>query len=426
MIAIGFTYNSFAQDDTKDVNTIPTDTIQPGVQGSINPMNANKPVITGDDLLDDSFPNSWPLFGSDIRMRIGGYVKADFIHDFDYVGNRYEFETGSIAVEGTPERELGGITTFHAKESRVNFDFRSKAKWNNGKEFPMQIFVEFDWFFDSDTFRFSTRLRQAYGVIGSVLIGRSWNTSSDLSAITSLIDFAGGDAFYGGRVTQIRWMDNISDSFSYAVAIEDPGGQIDNPLDVEGAFRPLWPNLGSMIKYKAKNGSTVQLGLDLFPLSWKGPDTVPNDTELGYALTVMSRLVFNVTEYNDALTWGGGFGKGQGHKILALSWDGKASGVVDNNNLTLAPSWLAYVGYNHYWSKNLNSTIATHWVGTKLSTVQSPNTFNNAATAHVNLVYFPYKRISTGIEYMWGKRENFDGTQGKANRIQFMAKFVFN
>ena len=113
-----FTLMGIAQDESKKSTYLNPDTIQEGMQGSVNPMNANAPIYTGDELLDATFPNSWPLFGSDVRMRIGGYVKGDFIRDFDYVGDRYEFELGSIAVDGTPESELGGITTFHAKESR--------------------------------------------------------------------------------------------------------------------------------------------------------------------------------------------------------------------------------------------------------------------------------------------------------------------
>lgn len=405
---------------------VSSDTIPSGIQGSINPLRDNRPVITGDDLLDESFPNSLPLFGSDIRMRIGGYVKADFIRDFDHVGDPYEFELGSIAVDGSPEQDLGGTTTFHVKESRVNFDLRSKAQWKNGKEFPMQVFVEFDWFFDSPSMALNTRLRHAYGVIGRILVGRTWTTSGDLTALTGTIDFSGGDALYGGRVTQIRWQDNISKSFSYALAIEETFAQVDNPYDLGGGFRPPWPNFAGMIKWKTFNGSSIQLGGDVFPVSWVGPDSVPNVQKVGAALTVMSRIVFNVTEYKDAFVWGVGFGQGQAHKIIALSWDGKASGVVTPDGLDLNTAWFAYAGYNHYWSKKLNSTIATHWAGTDLAAIQADNTIQKAGSVHVNLIWFPYKLVSTGIEYMWGTRENKNGTQGTASRIQFMVKYKFN
>ena len=416
----------FGQDTQEKAASVSTDTIAPGIQGSVNPMTDNTDVITGDVLLDSSFPNSWPIFGTNVRMSVGGYVKADVIHDFDYVGDRWEFELGSIAVEGSPERALGGITTFHVKQTRVNFDFRSKAKWKNGKEFPMQVFVEFDWFFDSDAFRLIPRMRHAYGVIGRLLIGRTWTNSGDISTLPGTIDFAGGDALYGGRVPQIRWQDTFAKHFTYAIALEETGGQIFNPNELDGAFRPLFPNLAGNVKYRSQNGSSFQLGFDLFALSWKGSTATPNVTKAGYAITGTGRFVFKAPHHPDSFVYGGGFGQGQGHRIIALSWDGQASGAITENGLDLSPAWFAFVGFNHYWSKSFNSTISTHWAGSDLTPNHSDDTIQRAGSFHANLIWFPYPRISTGIEYMWGVRENNNGIEGTASRIQFMAKFKFN
>ena len=420
-----FSQAILAQDNQTQANTT-SDTVKTGMKGSIVPMSDNAQIFTGEELLDQSFPNSWPIFGSGTRMTIGGYVKADFIRDFDYVGDRYEFELGSIAIEGSPERDLGGITTFHAKQTRINFDFRSNAKWKNGKEFPLQVFLELDWFFDSDQFRLNTRLRHAYGVIGRLLVGRTWVTSVDLAAIPGTIDFASGDALYGARTTQIRWQDKINNTLTYAVAIEEFAPQIDNVFNQAGAARPLWPNLAGMLKAQSKNGSTIQLGVDVFPVSWVGPDSVPNESKVGYALSLTSRILMNTSPYTDAFVWGGGIGKGQGHKIIALSWDGKASAALSNSDLSLSPAWWAFAGFNHYWSKSLNSNFSTAWAGIMPISIQSEKSIRRAGSFHANLIWFPYSKVSTGIEYIWGVRENKNGLKGTASRIQFMAKFKFN
>ncbi len=419
-------YASFAQITGEAIVTDRPDTIPAGVQGSVNPLTDNTKIITGAELLDDSFPGSWPLFGTDVRMKIGGYVKADFIHDFNYIGDKYEFELGSIAVEGSPERELGGITTFHSKQTRFNFDFRSKAKWKNGKEFPMHAFVELDFFFDSEALQFVPRFRLAYGVIGRLLVGRSWTNGGDLTTLPGLIDFSAGDALYGGRATQIRWKDRLGKNFTYVLAIEEAAGQIDNPDNLEGAFRSQYPQLTGNIRYQSKNGSSFQLGLDVFELSWRGPAGVPKVTKTGYGISGTGRFVVKVSEYSDSFMYGGGFGNGQGGRLIALSWDGKASGVVTDNGLDLNQAWWAFAGYNHYWTKSLNSTIATNWGGTELTPDQTDNTIKKAGSFHANLIWFPYPMISTGIEYMWGMRENKDGIQGAASRVQLMMKFKFN
>ncbi len=116
----------------------------------------------------------------------------------------------------------------------------------------------------------------------------------------------------------------------------------------------------------------------------------------------------------------GGVGRGCG--LVS----GKASGVITEDGLDLSPAWFAYAGFNHYWSKSLNSTISTHWTETDLSEFSSDDTIRRAGSFHANLIWFPYSRISTGIEYMWGVRENKNGIEGTASRVQFMAKFKFN
>jgi hypothetical protein len=269
-------------------------------------------------------------------------------------------------------------------------------------------------------------MRHAYGVIGRLLIGRTWTNSGDVSTLPGTIDFAGGDALYGGRVAQIRWQDTFGKNFSYAIALEETGGQIDNPGNLDGAFRPLYPNLAGNVKYKSENGSSFQLGFDLFALSWKGSTATPNVTKTGYAITATGRFAFNVSHYKDSFVYGAGFGQGQGHRIIALSWDGKASGIITEEGLDLSPSWFAYAGFNHYWSKSLNSTFSTNWTATELSDDHLDDTIRKAGSFHANLIWFPYPRISTGIEYMWGVRENKNGIDGTASRIQFMAKFKFN
>lgn len=274
-----------------------------GVQGSPNPLQRDdKQYLTGDDLLDESFPNSIPIPGSDVRFKVGGYAKLDFIQDFDYVGNRFEFELATIPVEGTPEAELDGRTTLHAKETRLNFDFRSKARWKRSKEFPLQAFLEIDFFDDREEFALQPRLRHAYGVIGRLLAGQTWTISGDLEAIPGTIDFSGGDALYGDRVAQIRWQDSIGDHVIWAAGVEDPKIGIGNPLGEAGADRSQLPNFAGKVRWTTQSGSHVQLGADLFQLEWQGGESGPSDRELGYGLNLTGRWLIGGKSTN-AVLW---------------------------------------------------------------------------------------------------------------------------
>ena len=44
---------------------------------------------------------------------------------------------------------------------------------------------------------------------------------------------------------------------------------------------------------------------------------------------------------------------------------------------------------------------------------------------HVNLIYTPNPLILLGAELMWGERENFNGDDGDALRLQVSAQYKF-
>ena len=396
----------------------------PGVQGSPNPLQRNEEVLTGSDLLDESFPNSIPIFGSDARFRISGYAKLDFIQDLDYVGDRYEFLASSIAVEGTPEAALGGRTTLHAKESRLSFDFRSVTRnEKHGWEMPLQAFIEFDFFDDRETFALQPRMRHAYGVLGRFLAGQTWGITSDVTALAGTVDAGGGDSLYGARVPQIRFADRISDSVTYKVGIEDPQQSIGDPLELGGRDRPTLPTFAGALRFENKRGSHIQLGADIFQLEWQGGDAGPSDKEMGYGASLSGRLVVGK---NDALVGAATIGSGAAHRVISLSTDGGNDAVITPDGLDVMSHWQVYTGYSHYWTEDLNSTASIAFAELDNSEYQPGHAIHRTGTFHLNLIWFPYKLVSTGIEYMYGFRENKDGAEGTASRLQYMVKYKFN
>jgi hypothetical protein len=401
---------------------------EPGVQGTPNPLQRNNETqfLTGDDLLDQAFPDSLPIPGSDVRFKIGGYVKADLIQDFDPIGDRYEFELATIPVSGTPEAALDGQTTMSAKETRVNFDFRKVARnEEHGWEFPLQVFVEFDFFDDRDSFRLQPRMRHAYGVVGRFLAGRTWTVTTDLSVLNPTIDFSGGDSLYGGRVSQFRFADRINDSLSYGIGLEESAASIGNPFGVDGAGRSSLPNLGGFLRWSGASKAHVQLGVDVFRLEWQGGVTGPDETEIGYGASLTTAIPLGELKRN-RVSFAATAGSGAAHKVVSLSFDGGNSAVVTpGGRLDKMSHWQVYGGYSHYWTDSLNSAVVFAHAELDNSEFQSGNAIHQASSVHVNLIWFPYKSVSTGVEYMWGRRENADGADGTANRIQFMAKFVF-
>jgi hypothetical protein len=82
----------------------------------------------------------------------------------------------------------------HARESRFGVDIRSVTE----RECPCRYFLK--WIFIIWIVAPLIRLpdlRHFYGVVGRLLVGRTWGTQSDLFAVPITIDFAAGDALTG-------------------------------------------------------------------------------------------------------------------------------------------------------------------------------------------------------------------------------------
>ena len=178
---------------------------------------------------DDDFPKSVPFFGSDWRFSYGGYLKLDLITDFDGTGDPYQFVTATIPVPGAANSpQPGGYTKVHVKESRFNFEVR-----NTSENAPFtKVFFEMDFFDESS---YAPRLRHAYLQYGNLIVGQTWTTLTEMRSLPFLIDFAYGDALYGGRTPQIRWQQPLGEKFSWAVGLESwNDGAIENPSMLSG------------------------------------------------------------------------------------------------------------------------------------------------------------------------------------------------
>jgi len=116
----------------------PGDTLNTKKQDSIriNEFRDNVIDYTGQDLIDASFPNSIPLFGSKSRIAFGVYVKLDYIQNFDRVYDRFQYEIQNVPISGDGRVEQSGYMNMHARESRLNLDFRGVSEAGQQNTLP--------------------------------------------------------------------------------------------------------------------------------------------------------------------------------------------------------------------------------------------------------------------------------------------------
>ena len=395
------------------LNTADSDSIR------INQFRDNMIDWTGQDLVDASFPNSIPIFGTKSRIAFGGYVKLDYIQDFDGGYDRFQYEIQNVPVPGDGRPQQSDYMNMHARESRFNVDFRSISE--NGR--PNRVFLEIDFYnLDRGPFNQTLRLRHAYGVLGRLLIGRTWGTQSDLYAVPNTIDFAAGDAITGTRRAQVRFEDEIGKKgFKYAVGLEMlefPG--IDGP-DTLGQASQLLPLLAGRITKSTSQGGRLMLGGSVFQLRWDGQGKIDNATAIGWGFSFSGREYFGKKHF---FRWMASYGQGWGSQIVATLGTQGSAILTPEGELETLPAWNLGTGIAINLSQTLVTNFNINWYSIEPSSYRSPEKMKSGESAHLNLIWSPLKKVNTGVEYMILRRTNTDNSSGVGQRLQLMIKYV--
>ncbi|WP_419195048.1 DcaP family trimeric outer membrane transporter [Novipirellula herctigrandis] len=348
------------------------------------------------------FENGLIVFGDDVAMKFGGYVKTDFIYDFDPIDSTDSFVTTKIPV-GSPDRTN---TRFHARQTRLSFDTRWKAEG-----YTVQAFVEGDFFGENSQFR----LRHAYGEVGSLLVGRTWTTFTDVAASPATIDFEGSVSNVNRRQAQARWTQPIfGDALTISIAVEDTRFIVIAPPGLPGDARSPSPDVIARLKltrdwgrfqfaYLSRTGGYQPTG---------GP--VMEGSAWGLNFTGVVMLLESTKVYYQ-IVHGEGIGS---YRSLP---DAAPESATTERVLPLF-GWM--VGITHEWNDRFSSNFT--YAANQLDTapLQPPDDVSATSYLAANLIWSPLERVKVGIEYLYGTRENVNMSSADAHRIQSAVAFI--
>jgi hypothetical protein len=338
------------------------------------------------------------------------------ISDFSGTGDEFSFVTPTIPVNGVPQE--GAYSNIHARETRFSFEVRNARK---GVPFN-KAFIEMDFFDETNT---APRLRHAYFQWGNLVAGQTWTTLSQLEMLPFLLDFAYGDALYGGREPLVRWEQTQSDRFSWAVAVEDWNADaVENDFDVPGVARYTIPLIAFRASYDWDGGNGF-IGASLSQLRWDGADGVPDDEAPAWALVTAWRLDLG-SEGESYVGLGASFGEGAGANQINLVEGGASNAVLrPDGTLDAMPFWSAQASLHYEFTEAWSTNLSIAWGGVDPVPFRDADALKASGAAHVNLIYHFAPEFLVGIEFMTGRRVNTDDADGRANRLQLSAMYSF-
>ena len=373
------------------------------------------------DILSN-FPGAWRLPGTNAAFSIGGYIRTAIVLNQDVLEIPDRFIVGSIPVDQPADGDNAAQSSIPANQSRLNFDMR-----DNTSAGILPAFIEGDFTGDGNTFK----LRHAFGQWDRVLVGQTWSAFVDTQATPEEVDFEGLNGRINVRQSQVRYSPPIGDDFQIELALEDPNPQIQNgsgvtripDVVVAGRFHP---------------NHRLHLKAALVGRQIRGQESITNgitgavetggvDKRYGWGLSLSGSVTTPMFDNRDKFLFQLNYGNGIGRYVNDLNSIGNYDGIFNPNTdeLQLFNVFAGYGSAQHWWGDTLRSNFTVGLVNINNPSFIDGDAYKRTIRASANLLWNPTTRIDTGVEYLWGRRENKNGDHGDAQQIQMMVRYLF-
>lgn len=363
------------------------------------------------------------------NLEIYGFAQVDAIQDFKRVGNDWNatLRPSKIPVvcPGDPGCGNDGETIISAKQSRLGVKGFVPTKLGDFKtQFEFDLFAT-----GNDVGEHNFRLRHAWGSLGPVLAGQTNSLFMDGDVFPNTIDYWGPAGMIFLRNPQVRWTPYDQDGLTFAMAVEAPGSAID-----EGKAAEADPNLdvddhneypdGTLqARYTGDwghvQGSAIFRGVGYEVVSNPGAD--PSGTKFGWGLSGSAGIhTFGKDRILLQFTYG---------EAIANYFNDGGNDLGPDGNLAdgkTIPSlgWLAY--YDRFWNDEWSSSIGFSEHRQNNTNGQADDAFKTGQYFSVNTLWTPIPNFMTGLEFLWGRRENNDENDEADSRIQLSFKYSFS
>jgi hypothetical protein len=235
------------------------------------------------------------------------------------------------------------------------------------------------------------------------------------------------------RNVQVRWMPIRGDS-RVTLALERPGASGDAGIYADRIelqnIAPRFPLPDVSLEGRWAHGwGYVELAGIVRQIEWD--DILDDQFDLDGSATGWGlNLSSNVEIGADVLRLSVLYGEGIENYLNDAPAD---IGIVNTPNDAVSPiqgEALPVLGlvafYDHRWGSRFTTSLGYSRVDIDNTDGQAPSAFKTGQYALLNLLYTPVKDVLAGIEFQWGRRDNFDdGFSEDDFRVQFGFKYNF-
>jgi hypothetical protein len=378
-------------------------------------------------------PGSFLAPGTNTSVRVRGFVRLSALYDFNPIGLRDAFVPNLIPVP----QQIGQNFNMSARISRFAIETWTPTTWCDR---TIHTFIEGDFFNGPDQAAGGGgnpfRLRHAFFDVGWFRFGQQNSVFMDGTNWPSLVDFQGPNGWTNQRQPSARMTVPLAERVFWASSMERPfsniatnglGDQVQDVPDFathlryEGDLGHIQiAGLARSIGYRPTGGLVTRHGgvgmsanAVLHPWAMLlGTDPVHEDNPSGLT---RSRILLQGN-------WGSGIAR-YINDFSGQGLDGQVNSVTGAFDTVPVTGWST--SYEHWFGESWLSNFTYSQVSANSIANQPATTYNAGKYLATSVWWIPITRLSFGIEYLWGERENLDGQSARARRLNGLFQYNF-
>lgn len=357
------------------------------------------------------------VVGKDSKFYLGFGANLKFVGDYDWnrpVDNANNFHPADIPTTVAPGN--GGKTQFSIGQSNFYMNFVALPGTSN----QLGIYLDINFLGANAK---AVALHHAYLKYRGITAGYVASAFTDLAAEPYAIDFAGPNAITFVRTPSISYTQKFGKDKMWSAALG-----LDMPSMAEfttdkGVVRvnQRMPNIPVYIQRSWAGGQGWLRTSAIFrDLQYRNIAAARNEGELGWGVKLSGKtpIVGGLSAYYQAF-----YGKGIASYVNDL--EGLSMDMVpvygETVKMETVKEWGAYGTLRYDLSRKVFMNVTySHVRAYTPSDVAAGDSYRYGQYVTGNLIWNINSFASCGIEYLWGRRVNFDGSQFHDNRLMLM------
>ncbi len=350
-----------------------------------------------------------------VALGIGGYVKGVGMYDVDGAIDATGFETFDIPTPFNPaQRQRFGA---NASQSTIFL----KLVTRNSKLGLITVYIQTG--FNSAAKGYTLKLKQAYVNINNLTAGLARSSFADGESQAPTIDSQGPSGQIDAKNMLFQYKLKTSCGLSAALSIENPSADYTTVTDASEEIAQRFPDIPLYLQYAWNSSSHIRMAAIYRRLSYRDLLTAKNQSATGWGVHLSS-----VGDIVGGLGYFGhvAYGKGIARYVNDLSGNGYDLVPDETEGKLHAPGTLAWTaGLSYNFTKKFFMTANFSMARVYDCATLGGDSYRYGRYATINGFYNLTGDFRLGAECVIGRRTDYNGTPGHANRIEAMMQYSF-